>query len=61
MKELIKTTENQTRISSREIAELTGKRHNHVCRDLEKQFSELGVGQSRFGSSYLTPQKKEVA
>ena len=42
MKELMSVGEVQT-MSSREIAELTGKRHDNVLRDIEKMAKELGV------------------
>ncbi len=41
-------------MTSREIAELTGKRHDHVLRDIEKMFSELDLTGPNFGvSEYL--------
>lgn len=42
-------------MSSREIAELTGKQHTHVLRDIRKMFEELGLTESNFGSSYIDP------
>ena len=39
-------------ISTREVAELTGKQHFHVVRDVENQFKELGIDASRFGGIY---------
>ncbi|WP_354688098.1 Rha family transcriptional regulator [Candidatus Liberibacter africanus] len=38
-------------MSSREIAELTGKRHDHILRDVEVMFKELEVSHPKFGAS----------
>lgn len=40
-------------MSSREIAELTGKEHFHVKRDIESMAKELGTDPSSFGCIYL--------
>lgn len=40
-------------MSSREIAELTGKRHDHVMRDIRNMLSELQITHPKFGGTYL--------
>lgn len=49
----LQTTSNVQTMSSREIAELTGKQHQHVKRDIEKMLSELQEDASNFGHIYL--------
>lgn len=43
----------QPTMSSREIAELTGKRHDHVMRDIRNMLSELKITDPKFGGTYL--------
>ncbi|MEC8823487.1 MAG: Rha family transcriptional regulator [Pseudomonadota bacterium] len=45
-------------MSSKEIAELTGKRHDHVMRDIEKMLDELELAAPKFGGTYVTEQNK---
>ncbi|WP_434706408.1 phage regulatory protein/antirepressor Ant [Pseudomonas sp. Z1-12] len=40
-------------MSSNEIAELTGKRHDHVMRDIRNMLSELQITDPKFGGTYL--------
>lgn len=46
-------------MSSLEIAELTGKEHKHVMRDIRSMRQELGEDESKFGSIYLDAYKRE--
>lgn len=39
-------------MSSREIADLTGKRHDHVMRDIRRMLTELEITDPTFGGSY---------
>lgn len=39
-------------MDSREIAERTGKRHDHVCRDFLEMCSRLGINAPKFGGVY---------
>lgn len=46
-------------MSSREIAELTGKAHFHVKRDVLAMLKDLGEDASNFGCIYLDPLNRE--
>lgn len=52
---LVKMSKDLT-MSSREIAELCRKRHDHVVVDVEKMFSELGINAPEFSGTYKTSQ-----
>ena len=43
----------RTTMSSREIADLTGKRHDHVMRDIRNMLSELKITDPKFGGTYM--------
>ena len=49
-------------ITTVEIAELTGKNHNHVMRDTKGMLTELygEEGLSKFGQTYIHPQNKQT-
>ena len=46
-------------MSSLEIAEITGKRHADVLRDIRVMLDDLEIGLSKFASSYVNEQNKE--
>ena len=53
------TTNTTVTMTSREIAELTGKEHKNVKRDIEKMFLELELGALSFERTYKDVQNKE--
>lgn len=60
MNQLMKT---DVKMTSLDISEVTGKKHQHVMRDVRNEIEELGdeVGQSIFGqSSYVNKQNREM-
>ena len=50
---------NDVTMTSREIAELTGKRHDHVKRDVEVMFKELELDTPKFGVIYLDSMNRQ--
>lgn len=46
-------------MSSREIAELTGKQHQHVKRDIDHLFAALELDASSFGRIYRDTMNRE--
>lgn len=47
-------------MSSREIAEYTGKMHQDVLRDIRTMLDQLELGTSSFAASYLSEQNKTL-
>jgi anti-repressor protein len=47
-------------MSSVEIAELTGKRHHNVLRDIEKMLTEIGAIKNDLSSVYQSAQNKSI-
>lgn len=43
-------------MTSLTIAEMTGKQHGHVMRDIERELDKIGEPQSKFGAGYLDAQ-----
>ncbi len=52
--------EKQQTMSSREIAELTGKAHGHVKRDIEKMLNDLELSPSKFGHIYFDSRNQMI-
>lgn len=53
------TTNFQQTMTSRDIAELTGKEHSHVLRDAQKMIEELGLPTMRYIQTWIHPQNKQ--
>jgi phage regulator Rha-like protein len=60
MNNSLSTTAEQT-MSSREISELTGKRHDNVVSDIKKMFMELEIYAPDFSGTYRTVKGNEYA
>ena len=56
----ITTIKGEFAMSSREIAERTGKLHKNVLADIEKMFDALGIAGLRFQASYQSAQNKAL-
>lgn len=51
---------NEVTITSLEIAELTGKDHKHIMRDIRESLDKVvDGGVSKFGHTYINPQNKQ--
>ena len=57
--DLVINTQAGATMSSREIAELTGKRHDHVMRDIRSMLGQLNVPAPNFEATYFDAQKQE--
>jgi phage antirepressor YoqD-like protein len=52
---------NTVTMSSREIADLTGKHHHHVVRDIKRNLAELNIDASTFGCIYRDERNRAQA
>jgi Rha family phage regulatory protein len=59
MTDVIIPTQEQQSMSSREIANLTGKRHDNVVRDIRGMLEELEIPQLKFEAGYFDAQGQE--
>ena len=56
---LVINTQAGATMSSREIAAVTGKRHDHVVRDIRNMLEQLNTPAPSFGATYLDAQNQE--
>ncbi|MBA1420414.1 MAG: Rha family transcriptional regulator [Epsilonproteobacteria bacterium] len=49
----------QYTVNSRDIADMTGKKHNHVIRDIKNMLDGLEIDASKFASIYLDAYNRE--
>ena len=59
MLSIVPQVSNEQTMSSREIAEYTGKEHKHVRRDIRNMFEELELNESNFGHIYLDSRNRK--
>lgn len=59
MNMLAQFAENQKTMSTRVIADLTEKRHDHVKRDVENMLGQLGLDIPKFGGIYFDAQNRQ--
>ncbi|MEA1998288.1 MAG: Rha family transcriptional regulator, partial [Euryarchaeota archaeon] len=59
MTDLMVQGQDKETMSSREVAELTGKRHDHVVRDIEIMLEQVKIDAPRFGDIYLDAYQRE--
>lgn len=59
MNMLTQFQQNQKTMSSRVIADLTEKRHDHVKRDVENMLGQLGLDIPKFGGIYFDAQNRQ--
>lgn len=56
---LLPTMPSTATMSSLLIAEITGKEHAHVMRDIRETLDQAGIGEAKFGSTYTDTQNKQ--
>lgn len=56
---LVINTQAGATMTSREIAAVTGKRHDHVVRDIRNMLEQLNIPAPRFGATYFDAQNQE--